>query len=309
MSAPPRVYINTNIIRDLMERREQSSLFLQELANGGEYILVAAAIFIDETFLSLSRQARERIKAGAPPHEVLAEKRTLMNAIIDVIKLEGLQIVNLGVEGRVRAMVEALDTALDLRLDAYDALHVVLAAQLETNFLATRDRDLLRKRQVIYDKYGVMVVEPKQLVPAIYWSLEKVRGMQISEHPPCINGCLAEIRAGGRPSDAALILLSNYLRRCLDYGREEIHETLRTMRGYDPRKTNAALAKYVPLIWWCINVKESAPEVCPYAGQEDVCNDARPLPEDEKADRDVDRVEMARARPSPFYYFIRRVRS
>jgi len=309
MSTSPRIYIDTNIVRDLMERREQSSLFLQELASGGEYVLVAAAIFIDETFLSLSRQARERIKAGAPPHEVLAEKRALMNAVIDVIKLEGLQIVNLGIEGRVRAMVEALDAAPDLGLDAYDALHVVLAARLKTDFLATRDRDLLRKRHAILNKYNVEVVEPRQLVPAIYWSLEEVRGIQVSEHPPCINRCLAEIRAGGRPSVAALILLSNYLRRCLNYGREEIHEVLKTMRGYDPKKTDAALAKYVPLVWWCVNVKESAPELCPYTGQKNVCNDARPLPEDEKADQDIDRVKIAKVKPSPFYYFIRRARS
>ena len=306
MGIGPRVYVDTNIVRDLAERREQSSLFLQELASGGEYLLIVSPVFIDETFLSLFRQARERIEAGEPPHEVFTKKRGLMGEIIEVIKLEGIALESLELGDRLEAMIEALSIASELGLDAYDALHVVLAVRLRADFLATRDRDLLRRGDTISGRYGVRVVEPRQLVPAIYWSLERVRGTPVSKHPPCVSRCLAKIESGGRPSLPGLILLSNYLRRCLNYGRDEIHAVLRSMRGYDPRKTDAALAKYVPLVWWCNRVKEVAGELCPYTGSEGVCEDARPLAEDEEDDQQASRVDIARARPSPFYFFIRK---
>lgn len=53
-------------------------------------------------------------------------------------------------------------------------------------------------------------------------------------------------------------------------------------------------------------MKEVVSELCPHAGSEEVCEDARPLPEDEEDDQQVNRVDVARAKPSPFYFFIKK---
>ncbi len=56
----PSVYINTNILWDIIKRRRPYSVFLQELASGGEYKLITTIVTIYEVFLSESRRFREK---------------------------------------------------------------------------------------------------------------------------------------------------------------------------------------------------------------------------------------------------------
>jgi len=138
-----------------------------------------------------------------------------------------------------------------------------------------------------------------------YERLEEVRGTLIEEFPPCVKVIDELVKKGvKKPSVPELVLLTNFLRRCFNYSPEEIHETLRTMLNYDREKTEAAQLKYRPLIWFCEQVKQLIPNICPHSSKPSFCKNSLPLSEDKR--EDIIRISQARSRSSPFYYFIRK---
>lgn len=309
--APPKptIYADSNIMRDVVERRNLPSSTLQELAYGGVLRLVIVEdLVITETFLSLSKKVKQELERGVPiPREMV------MKGLKKLVTTEGIHLIRPNLEDRFKAIDLSWKIAPKFSIpDAADALHLAYAFHYRNpwkiGYFATGDERLLKKSVEIFKEYNIRIVRSIQLVPAIYTKLDRVAGRIPTKVSPCIQAILDHIEEGIRkPPEPELTLVQGFLRRCLRYDAEKIHSTFRKMRGYDPEETEAALLKFSSLVWSCDRVKAQLPHVCPYSNQDAVCEGATPYPEDVEEDNLLNKPDFAESKSSPFYYYIREV--
>ena len=302
----PDIYIDTNVLRDILEKRRPYSLFLNELSAGGEYRLTTTIVTLYETFLSESNRFKEGKKLGIYLDVLLESMKNVMFQFITVARIEGLMLRIPGPEEFSKSSVRAFDLMRQFKIDPTDSLHIALACEYKTNFFTTYDNEVLKMNSILFKKYGIKILRPESFVPVIYERLEEVRGNYIEEFPSCLKVIQDCAKKGTRRlKEMELLLLVNFLRRCFNYCPEEIHETLKNMIGYNREKTEAALNKYLPLILFCEPIKKSIPNICPHSTKKTFCKDSYPLSEDRI--EDIIRIDLAKSKNSPFYYFIRKV--